>query len=339
MTAIECTESSACARTKPARLSNQIAGGLVLAGLSASALAAALGTAPQASASCASFFGVGNSSDCVSTATSIAIALGPGARAYALGSLGSAVAVGALSYASTDANTVLGTASALGNGAGAYVANGARMTSAFAVGTHAAAVINGGLLNQAVALGDNTLGYVNTSGSGGLVGGNLAVVIGNSRHLAQATADGSGNVAVSIFSPSSAKDFGSNVVASGTFNVAASLLSRDSQVFAGYGAKVLAGTRNAAFSIFGQGNDIAAQGPGTILVSVLEHAATTIRQGPGLTINGVNLLGRPPVQQSGTTSPAATTKTGARERRTPATGKPATTHGAKSGRRATPRSR
>jgi hypothetical protein len=328
MREIECIQSAARTRTKPARLSNKVAGGLVLAGLGATALAAALGTAPQASASCASLFGVGNSANCISTATSIAIALGPGARAYALGSLGSAVAVGALSYASTDANTVLGTASALGNGAGAYVANGARMTSAFAAGTHAGAVINGGLLNQAVALGDNTLGYVSTSGSGGLVGGNLAVVIGNSRKLAQATAAGSGNVAVSIFSPSSAKEFGSNVVASGTFNVAASLLSRDSLVFAGYGVKVLEGTRNAAFSIFGQGNHIEAQGPGTIVGSVLERAATTIRQGPGLTIDGANLLGRPPVQQSRTSSPAATTRTGTPEHRTPATG---------SGRRGAPR--
>jgi len=267
-------------------------GGIVMALGTGALAAAALGAAPHASASCASFFGIGNSADCTSTPTSFAIALGPGARAYAAGTLGSAISVGALSYASTDDNTVLGSATALGNGAGAYLTNGARLSSAFAAGTDAAAVISSGVLNLAAGLGDHTLGYVNTPTSR-LAGGNLAVAVGNSRYLVQAVADGTGNAAFNIFSPASAKDFGSNVVAAGTFNMAASLLSRDSLVYAGYGPKQTTGTRNAAFSVFGRGNDIEAGGPGSIVGSIFESGAKVLRQGPGLTING----GRPPVQQ------------------------------------------
>ena len=278
-------------------------GGIVTAVSTGALAAAAFAAAPHASASCASFFGIGNSADCTSTPTSFAIALGPGAKAYAQGTLGSAIAVGALSYASTDDNTMLGSATALGNGAGAYLAGGARISTAFSAGTDAAAVINGGVLNLAAGLGDHTLGYVNTPGSGP-AGGSLAVAVGNSKYLAQAVADGTGNVALNVFSPASAKDFGSNVVAAGTFNMAASLLSRDSLVYAGYGAKQTSGTRNAAFSVFGRGNDIEAGGPGSIVGSIFENGAKVLRQGPGLTINGAT-LGKRPTQQQATVTRAA----------------------------------
>ncbi|SBS73239.1 exported hypothetical protein [uncultured Mycobacterium sp.] len=314
MRVIECTESSAHARTKPPLLSNKIAGGLVFAGLGASALAATLGTAPQASASCASFFGVGNSSDCVSSPTSIAIALGPGARAYALGTLGSAISVGSLSYSITEGGTAAASATALGNGAGAYVYNDGRLSTAFAAGTNAASIVNGGALELSGAFGDRTVGYTGPAASGKPAYGNLAIAMGNSPYFSQAVARGTGNIALNVISPSSAKAFGSNVVASGAYNFASSLFSRDSLVFAGYGGKQQIGSRNVAFSIFGRGNDVEAHGPGSIVGSLFQAAATVFREGPGLTING----------------PALRRQIAPGQRRTSAQ---VTTHGAKSGRR------
>jgi hypothetical protein len=44
---------------------------------------AGLGSAPSANATCASFFGIGNSADCTSSPTTIAIAIGNGAQAHA----------------------------------------------------------------------------------------------------------------------------------------------------------------------------------------------------------------------------------------------------------------
>lgn len=337
MREIDCIPSAARVRTKPARLSNQIACGLVFAGLGATALAAALGTAPQASASCASFFGVGNSSDCVSSPTSIAIALGPGARAYALGTLGSAISVGSLSYSITDEDTAATTATALGNGAGAYVYDGSRLSTAFATGTNAGSVVNGGVLELAGAFGDNTLGFTGPAPLGKTAFGNIAITIGNSPHLAQAAAVGTGNIAFNVFSPSSAKIFGSNVIASGAFNIASSLFSRDSVVYAGYGGKQQMGSRNVAFSGFGRDNDIEAYGPGAIIGSVFQAAATITRDGPGVTVNGTVFGRQNPVQGRGTSS-AAPTEAGRPVHRTLATGHQPTAQGAKSGRRVAPRS-
>jgi hypothetical protein len=325
MTDFGCVESPTRAKTTLPRPSGKVACGVLLAAVGATALAAALGTAPQASASCASFFGVGNSSDCVSSPTSIAIALGPGAQAYALGTLGSAISVGSLSYSITDGDTAAATATALGNGAGAYVYNDSRLSTAFAAGTNAGSVVNGGDLELSGAFGDNTLGFTGPANSGKPAYGNLAIAMGNSSHLAQAAAVGTGNIALNVFSPSSAKTFGSNLIASGAFNIASSLFSRDSVVYAGYGGKQQTGTRNVAFSGFGRGNDIEARGPGSIVGSLFQSAASVIRSGPGITING-----RPnPVQQQ---SPA--TSSVARVHHTQAA--PATAHGAKSGRRVAP---
>ncbi len=64
--------------------------GVLVAGAAATGVlaAAALGSAPSANASCASFFGLGNSADCSSTPLSIAIAIGNGASAHANGLFG-----------------------------------------------------------------------------------------------------------------------------------------------------------------------------------------------------------------------------------------------------------
>jgi hypothetical protein len=49
---------------------------------------------PAAKATCASIFGIGNSADCTSEFSTIAVALGPNAKATAKGILGAAVAIG-----------------------------------------------------------------------------------------------------------------------------------------------------------------------------------------------------------------------------------------------------
>jgi len=80
---------------------------------------------PAASATCASFFGIGNSADCTSGFSSIAIALGPNATATAQGILGAAVAIGAgadalTSYNSATTQGILGAAVAIGTDAEAW---------------------------------------------------------------------------------------------------------------------------------------------------------------------------------------------------------------------------
>ncbi len=73
------------------KITGALVAGAVASGLFASA---GLGSAPTANATCASFFGIGNSADCTSTLFSVAVAIGDGAVAHADGLLGAAVVVG-----------------------------------------------------------------------------------------------------------------------------------------------------------------------------------------------------------------------------------------------------
>src|SRR5262245_129566 len=97
----------------------KITGGLACALTSGVVASAGLGLAPTANASCASFFGIGNSADCTSTLFSVAFAIGDGASAHA-------------------ADAFFGAAVAVGTGAAA-TSNDAFFGAAFAVGTAAAA--------------------------------------------------------------------------------------------------------------------------------------------------------------------------------------------------------
>src|SRR5690349_15913650 len=91
------------------------ANGALVAGALASALfaGAGLGSAPAAHATCASFFGIGNSADCRSNLFSVAFAIGDGAVAHADGWFGGAFVVGTNSTASTGAGSVLNFATSL----------------------------------------------------------------------------------------------------------------------------------------------------------------------------------------------------------------------------------
>lgn len=95
---------------------SKVAKALVLCSLTAGALTATnLGSAPAANATCASFFGIGNSADCTSTLTTIAIAIGTNAVANATGILGAAIALG--TGASAQSQDVLTVATAAGTNA------------------------------------------------------------------------------------------------------------------------------------------------------------------------------------------------------------------------------
>ena len=73
----------------------------------------ALGLSPSANATCASFFGIGNSAECSSTLFSVAFAIGDGATAHADGVLGASFAVGTGAAATSGGALTL--ASAVGN--------------------------------------------------------------------------------------------------------------------------------------------------------------------------------------------------------------------------------
>jgi hypothetical protein len=94
------------------------AGTLLLGAAASGALAVgALSQAGQANATCLSVSGFDIGKGCTSTQDTIAVAIGPGATASAIGGLfGSAFALGKDASASS---TVVGTAVAVGNGANA----------------------------------------------------------------------------------------------------------------------------------------------------------------------------------------------------------------------------
>lgn len=82
-------------------ISTKLSSALIVGAMSVGGLAAVgLGPAPTAGATCASFFGFGNSANCSSTLTTVAIAIGTNAKATALGQLGGAFVIGNDSQAS-----------------------------------------------------------------------------------------------------------------------------------------------------------------------------------------------------------------------------------------------
>lgn len=94
---------------------HKVSGAVLASAMSVSALASmGLGVAPTAGASCASFFGIGNSAACSSTLTTVAIAIGTNAQAHANGILGGAFAMGNDTLALFNSGGRLGLAIGLG---------------------------------------------------------------------------------------------------------------------------------------------------------------------------------------------------------------------------------
>lgn len=220
---------------------------------------------PSANASCASFFGIGNSPNCSSNFTSIAVALGPNAQAHAQGLFGSAFAAGA----------------------GAYAQVGNAFTFATAVGDNTQAYAFG-LFGIAAELGTDTGGGVLPPGGNGAFNLALNVSLGNTvPGGSQVVARGSGTVAINLFGNGTKLD-SQQVVTDGKFNTAINLGGRDTIVWAG----PLNGSLSAAFNVLGSNNTVQT-GPGPLAIAglILQNNSTATKTGPGFDVNGARAGG------------------------------------------------
>ncbi|WP_319432492.1 hypothetical protein [Mycobacterium sp. RTGN5] len=235
--------------------------GVVVGAIAAGVLATAgVGSTPTAQATCASFFGLGNSASCTSNPTSFAIAIGVGAQAHADGLFGTAFAVGAQ--------------------AAAYTAG--VLTFATAVGDHSAAA-SAGIVGMATQLGPN--GYAATNGLNGGTnnpGFNFAlnVSLGTTAAIGSVVlASGFGNAAVNLFGDGTTSN-GHYVELNGNLNAGVNVGGIDNRV-------VAQGSFNGAFGILGKHNVVVADpGPFAIAGSILQSGQTIKKQGPGINING-----------------------------------------------------
>lgn len=226
--------------------------------------AAAIGAAPTAAADCASFFGLGNTANCQSGPTSIAIAIGPNATAKAGGLFGAAFALGRIPLIGT-ANTGVATATTSG-----------AFTFAWAWGDNVTAQ-SGDLFGIATQWGTN--GTTITKGMG-----NIAQAISNpfgstTADIGMTVANGVGNVITNgaLFSAP-----GSSVEAVGFGNYAFNGWGFNNVVKAG-------GTQtsffNAAFDAFNGGDVIAGPGPFAIAIAFgRAPGETTSQVGPGVNV-------------------------------------------------------
>lgn len=179
-------------------------GGVLLGVLLSGALTAgAFGIAPAANATCASFFGINNGGGCGSSPTSIAIAIGTGAQAYAEGVLGAAFSIG------TDSLT-----SVPGGGGNFF-----NLASAFGINAVAEA---GGALSVALAAGQNMSALASIGLPSYLPVANVAINLGISSTNNLSVAEGVGNLAVNLFGSGAGQD----VRAIGLGNVAIDLGGR-----------------------------------------------------------------------------------------------------------------
>lgn len=234
---------------------------IAVTALAAAAIAAAgLGSAPTAHATCASFFGLGNSADCASTPLSIAIALGPNAKANAYGLFGAAFAVGSNTSAQT------------GNGAFDFAVAGGNDNS----------VLTTGVFGIGVALGPKIAVVTAGDPAVGNLGFNIAVNISPTNTGVYATiAAGVGNVATNLFGTSSGT---AQSVASGNFSVANNLGGKDNKVLTS------GGFLNTAFNLFGSNNTVGAgTGPLAIAGAIGQTGQGVFKQQPGININGFKL--------------------------------------------------
>lgn len=243
---------------------------LAIGALAAGTLTTAeLGTAPTAQATCASFFGIGNNADCFSTPLSIAIAIGPGAQAFAKGLFGAAFAAG--------------------NGAQAYAPTAFEF--GVAVGSKSEAIADG-WFGIAAQFGPN--GVAGTQGDpvkGGL-GFNIAISVTTKATTVSGGSDtdaiGVGNIAINIFGDGTKGNVLDNqVLAYGVANTAVNLFGNNNSTKAGL-LKNDPASFSSAFTVFGTDNVVEA-GPGPVAVagSLFQKNAKVTKQGPGFNINGV----------------------------------------------------
>jgi hypothetical protein len=210
-------------------------GGILAAAVATCSFAvAALGPAPTANATCASFFGIGNGGGCTSTFGTVAIAIGTGASAEASGFFSTALAVGPDSRALSEGT--LGTAVAFG------ATGGSEFTFAGAGGS------SGDFLNTVISLGNDSQALTE---DGTPNFGNLALNIGQGTDVRVA---GTFNNAINVGGNEPFRD--NTVSASGVFSNAYSFFGNENNITAGPGPFAIAG------SLFQTGAHITRTGPG-----------------------------------------------------------------------------
>jgi hypothetical protein len=236
-------------------------GGVFTAAVASSAFfSAALGSAPAANATCASFFGIGNSASCTSTLTTVAIAVGANASANAGGWFGTAIAVGDDSAATNNSTGILNISAAFGD--------------------HAVAA-GGGLASLAVAVGDN----------GQAAAGTLAAIpeIGNSAINIGSSSPGTINSVTANGIVSNAVNGLGNAMtlnATGVLTHVGTLGGNGSVVHTDPNSLTIA---SMGIHAFGTGNDVTVRGPLAVAISVFQTKATVTKDGPGVNLDGISV--------------------------------------------------
>ena len=251
-------------------------------GIAGALATAALGPAPTATADCASFFGLGNTANCQSNPTSIAIAIGSNATATADGLFGVAFAWGRIPLVGT-ANSGVATATTSG-----------AFTFAWAWGDNVTAQA-GDLFGIATQWGTN-----GTTITKGLA--NIAQAITNPfPFLLPPTTDIGMTVASGV----------GNVVTNGTFftepGASVSAVGFGNFAFNGWGFNNVVkagGTQNSffntAFDVFTSGDVISGPGPFAVAIAAAQPPGhVTSQTGPGFNLDIGNtapsIIPAPPV--------------------------------------------
>jgi hypothetical protein len=245
-----------------------ISGLLAAAVASGVFITSTLGAAPDAHATCASFFGLGNGNGCTSSSTSIAIAIGDGATATAEGLFGTAFATGNNSFAAVYSGSFLDTAMSLGTGATTVVYGAAGIAMAL------------GNFSQAGA-GTNNFGP--TPGFPNPIG-NIAINLSNNpaSGYSLTAAVGYGNVAINL-----GGDTNTFTEAFGSLSSSMTLFGTTNSAYAENSSNLAAGFANFAFAALGSHNTVqAGGGPFAIAGALFQSATNIVQHGPGLNING-----------------------------------------------------
>ena len=262
---------------------NKFTGAVTAGAIAAGALAAAgLGSAPAANASCISAFGIGNSATCTSNLTSIAVAIGNGAQAYATGKFGAAFSIGTSAKAVTAAGGLFNVAATIGPSSGATA---------------------GGIFSVAAAAGS---GGAAEAGAGPAPThiGNIAVNIGKHSNTNGASADGIANLSVNLFGDSFGEAIGVGntsfavggsgtiLAAIGYFNNVTNISGNNGDIEADGGNPTVPAFGSVAFNAFGSGNAVyAGPGPLAIAGSLFQTKQTVKKVGPGIAINNFRIGG------------------------------------------------
>jgi hypothetical protein len=236
-------------------------GGLLIAAVASGTFAtAAVGSAPTANATCASFFGIGNSANCVSSPTSVAIAIGTNAVAVAGGLFGIALTVGNDSSTQNNATGVLNFSTAFGD--------------------HATAA-GGGITSLAVTVGNNSETVAGTL-AGMTEIGNSALNFGNSSGgINSVVANGIINNAVNVLG---------NVVSLNATGIETHAGTLGGDHLVSRTATDSLTMFSMAIHAFGSGNQVTVgPGPLAFAISVFQTNKTVTRTGPGVNIDGLSV--------------------------------------------------